>query len=104
MFTFGLIGLIAGSLFSRGWLSPRRGVLAVFGAFLTLIVYGGIMNFNSVLLFAPQPTWQMILTTYGLGLPFDLIHSAGTAFFLWIAALPLLEKLERVKSKYGLLN
>ncbi|NLF80419.1 MAG: ATP-binding cassette domain-containing protein, partial [Clostridia bacterium] len=104
MFTFGLIGLIAGSLFARGWLPPRRGWLAVFGAVITLVVYGGIMNFNSVLLFAPEPTWGMIITTYALGLPFDLIHAAGTAFFLWIAALPLLEKLERVKSKYGLLE
>lgn len=104
MFTFGLIGLIAGSLFARGWLPPRRGWLAVFGAVITLVVYGGIMNFNSVLLFAPQPTWGMIITTYSLGLPFDLIHAAGTAFFLWVAALPLLEKLERVKSKYGLLS
>ena len=37
------------------------------------------------------------------GFPVDCVHAAATVFFLWIAAEPMLEKLDRIKEKYGLL-
>ena len=37
-------------------------------------------------------------------LPYGLIHAAATVFFLWIAAEPMLEKLDRIKRKYGLME
>ena len=37
-----------------------------------------------------------------MGIPFDLIHAGGTACFLWLIAEPMIEKLERIKVKYGL--
>ena len=44
-----------------------------------------------------------VLKAYYLtGFPFDLVHAAATALFLWFGAEPMLEKLERVKRKYGL--
>jgi hypothetical protein len=46
---------------------------------------------------------ETILTTYSLGLPFNLIHSAATVFFLLILAKPMTEKLTRIKKKYGLI-
>ena len=33
----------------------------------------------------------------------DCIHAAATWLFLWLAAEPFLEKLDRVKEKYGLI-
>ena len=33
----------------------------------------------------------------------DCVHAFATALFLWFGAEPMLEKLERVKTKYGLL-
>jgi len=47
---------------------------------------------------------QMIKAALISGVPFDLIHAAATAFFLWFIAEPIIEKLERVKLKYGLIN
>ena len=32
----------------------------------------------------------------------DCVQAATTALFLWFVAEPVLEKLERVKKKYGL--
>ena len=34
----------------------------------------------------------------------DLIHGFGTALFLMIAAEPMLEKMDRIKVKYGLVE
>ena len=36
------------------------------------------------------------------GVPIDLVRAIGTFFFLWLGAEPMLEKLDRVKTKYGL--
>ena len=38
------------------------------------------------------------------GAPVDLVQATSTVIFLWILSRPLLEKLERVKRKYGLLQ
>ena len=44
------------------------------------------------------------MSYYVTGLPFNLVHAGATAVFLWLLGEPMLEKLERVKSKYGLLE
>ncbi|MGN0178023.1 MAG: energy-coupling factor transporter ATPase [Monoglobaceae bacterium] len=104
MFAFGIIGFIAGILFKKGFLRKTKASLCIFGGLATLIVYGGIMNPSSVIMWQEKPTAQMIVSAYAMGLPFDLIHAASTAFFLWFISEPMIEKLERVKLKYGLLD
>ena len=104
MFAFGIIGFLAGILFRKGLLSRSPSALAVFGGVTTLIIYGGILNPASVLMFQPSPTAQMFLISYLYGLPFDLIHAAASVIFLLILARPMLEKLDRIKAKYGLLE
>ena len=41
---------------------------------------------------------------YVSGLPMDLIHAAATVIFILIAAEAMLEKLDRIKVKYGLVE
>ena len=48
--------------------------------------------------------WEVIMAYYVSGLPMDLIHAAATVLFLLIAAEPMLEKLDRIKVKYGLVE
>lgn len=106
MFCMGIIGFLAGVLFRKGWLRRSRSSLCVFGAFCAIVIYGGIMNPASVLMWANADTltWQVLLTYYVTGFPMDCIHAAATVFFLWIAAEPMLEKLDRIKRKYGLME
>ncbi len=104
MFAMGLLGLAAGILYRKGVLRRGRLALSVFGALVTLFLYGGVMNPASILMYQPDPTWPMIWTAFLTGLPVDLVHAAATALFLWFLAQPMLEKLDRVKVKYGLLE
>ncbi len=104
MFSMGIIGFLAGVLFRKGWLRRTTGSLVAFGGFSAIVIYGGIMNFASAIMWGPQSlNRNIILSYYITGLPMDLIHAAATVIFLALAARPMLEKLDRVKTKYGLL-
>ena len=105
MFSMGIIGFLAGVLFRKGLLRRSRGSLATFGAFATVVIYGGIMNPAIALMYNSQTVnWQIILSYYVSGLPMDLIHAAATVIFILLAAEPMLEKLDRIKVKYGLVE
>ena len=104
MFAMGIMGLLAGVLFRKGLLHRERFSLCVFGGLVTFLIYGGIMNPASVLMYQPNPNWQMVLTAYITGVPADAIHALATAMFLWFLSEPMLEKLDRVKVKYGLIE
>ena len=104
MFAMGIIGFLAGLLFRRGLLRRSRVSLAVFGALAAIVVYGGIMNPVSALLWSQALNGAVLLTYYLSGFPMDLIQAIATFLFLWFAAEPMLEKLERIKVKYGLME
>lgn len=105
MFTMGMIGFLAGVLFKKGWLRRTRISLAVFGAFSAVIIYGGIMNPAAALMASSESiTLKTLVAYYITGLPIDLVHAFGTALFLMLAAEPMLEKMDRIKVKYGLIE
>ena len=104
MFAFGIIGFLAGVLFRKGVLLRTRLSLCIFGGISTFLIYGGIMDPASVLIFQANPNAEMFLTAYLSGLPFNMIHAIATVFFLWVAAPAMLEKLDRIKIKYGLIE
>ncbi|MBE7022147.1 MAG: ATP-binding cassette domain-containing protein [Ruminococcaceae bacterium] len=104
MFAFGAIGFIAGILFKKGFLRKTKASLCIFGFLATFIIYGGIINPASVIMWQNEITWDMIEAAYIMGIPFDLVHALGTAFFLWFISEPMIDKLERIKIKYGLVE
>ena len=104
IFSFGIIGFLAGILFTKGFLRKTRASLCSFGCLATLIIYGGIMNLSSVIMWQGKITTDMIISVYLMGLPMDVIHAVSTAFFLWFIAEPMIDKLERIKIKYGLVQ
>ena len=102
MFAMGIIGFLAGILFRKGVIRRTRGSLCIFGALATVIIYGGIMNPVAALIYARTISKELLLTYYITGLPVDLVHACATVLLLWFAAEPMLEKLDRIKVKYGL--
>ena len=104
MFAFGIIGFLAGILFRKGSIQCNRASLCVFGGLTAFVIYGGIMNSAMVLMYQDKPVWPMFAASILQGIPFDIVHAAATVMFLWLAARPLLEKLERIKVKYGLIE
>ena len=104
MFAMGIIGFLAGILFRKGWLQRSRGALCIFGALSAILIYGGILNPAAALIWAGELNWKILLTYYLSGFPFDCVQAAATVFFLWFGAEPMLEKLDRIKIKYGFME
>lgn len=104
MMSFGIIGFLAGCLAEVGIFKESKMRLCVFGGLATFLIYGGIMNPCSVIMFTPNPTKAAFIAAYISGFWFDMIHSAATVIFLWLLYAPMLKKLERVKKKYGLMK
>ena len=102
MFAMGIIGWLAGVLYRKGVLRRGRLSLCIFGVIASTIIYGGIMNPASALMWSNTINWKIILSYYVTGLPVDLVRAIATFFFLWLIAEPMLEKLDRIKTKYGL--
>lgn len=104
MFCFGIIGFLAGVLFQKGKLKKKKIPLCIFGGLSTFFIYGGIINIGSLLMFSSKFTIKGLIATYISGIPFDLVHSIATVFFLFILSQPMIEKLDRIKIKYGFIE
>jgi len=104
MFCFGIIGFLAGILYQRGLLKRGKFSLCIFGGLSTFLIYGGIINFGTFLMSGMPLTAEALLATYAAGIPFDLIHAASSVIFLFVLSRPMIEKLERIQIKYGMME
>ena len=88
----------------RNPFSARKVDLCIYGFLSVFLIFGGIMNPASILMAYGYITKKSLIAFYISGAPVDLVQATSTVIFLWILSRPLLEKLERVKRKYGLLQ
>lgn len=102
MFALGIIGFLAGLLFRKDEIKKNKTFLSVFGFLMTLVIYGGILNPASIIMWQNDITWDMIASSCIAGMPLDVVHAFATAIFLWFISEPMMEKLDRIKTKYGL--
>ncbi len=112
MFSFGIIGFLAGVLFSKS--KNRKGsreaewfhvlTLCIFGGIATLVIYGLLMDTSTVFMSSQKLTWQAFMAVYISGFPFNVIHAVSTVIFLFFLSLPMERKLDRIKKKYGILE
>lgn len=103
MFSMGLIGLLAGLLAAAGKeRMEKRSSLCLLGLISPLVIYGGIMNFASLLMMSYTINKESIIAIYLSGIPMDMLHAISTVVFLAVGGKPMLEKIERVKKKHGI--
>ncbi len=102
MLAMGLCGFLAGLLFRTLRLPRTRWTLCIFGALSALTVYGPLLNASTALLATGTLSWAGFLAYCASGFSMDAVHAAATFAFLWLFSVPMLEKLERVRRKYGL--
>ena len=90
--------------FKKADCQKKRLCLCIFGFFCTLIVYGFIMDTCTIMTMAFDTSTTGPLAYYISGLPFNIVYGTSTFFFLWVLANPMIEKLDRIKKKYGMME
>lgn len=107
IYAFGAAGLIVGVLLQRKRLPIDVVTLVLFTFFVTFIVYGGIMNFASMVTAMTVTevdsfSGGALKLLYISGLPYDLLHAGTASICILFLGKPMIRKLERIKIKYGI--
>ena len=104
MFALGLIGFLAGWLVEKNVLGESKTALLIFGAIMSFVVYGLVVDLWTVFgMGTGENLWQWAITVYTLALPFNIINTVATTIFLFFLAKPMVEKINRIKIKYGMI-
>ena len=104
MFAYGAGGLLAGFLFAKGRLPRKPVVMGVFGFLTTLLLVGPLLDTCSVFLELSVINVGTAWPRYVSGFWVNLSQGVCTFLTMVIFGNPLLEKLDRVKVQYGMME
>lgn len=102
MMGYGAAGLLAGFLYQKKILSRKPMVMGIFGFLTVLLLVGPILDTSSVFLKVPNLAWSTVLPFYVSGFFVNLSQGVCTFLMLVLLGNPLLDKLDRIKQKYGM--
>ena len=103
----GFIGVLFAVLIQRKSISVTNISIAVFTFIATFIIYGGIMNFAAMVTGmnmggAEGFSVSALKALYISGIPYDFMHASGATLSAFLIGKPMIEKIERIKIKYGI--
>ena len=102
MMAYGTAGLLGGWFYARGWVRRKPLMMAIFGFLCVLLVVGPLLDTCTVFLtlteITPATAWPLYLS----GLPVNTSQGLCTFLTILLLGKPLLEKLDRVKLKFGI--
>lgn len=109
LYTFGLLGIIISVILMRTRLSPNFITVTVFTFISVFVIYGGIMNFAAFVMNsfvggggAAYLSLENLKLLYITGAPYDAWHAFGASVCIFLFGDSLIQKLERVRIKFGL--
>ncbi len=101
MFSWGMIGFIAGLPRISKLLKKNRFVLALYGIFAG-VIYSLMMDVWTVLSVDNLFNLKRYLTVVTVSSPFMITYAVSNVIFLLLIIKPIGEKLDRIKIKYGI--
>lgn len=101
MFSWGMLGFIAGLRPIRKLLLKSRLALAIYGVFAG-VVFSLMMDIWTVLAIDGTYNASRYIAAVATSLPVMVIYAISNVVFLMLAIKPFGEKLERIKTKYGI--
>lgn len=104
MMAYGIGGFVAGLLFRKRGMKNKPGVLAVFGFLMIVLVVGPLLDLCTVFTSLTTLNWEGASLVFIRGFPLNVSHGIGCALTMLLFSRPLLEKLNRLKLKYGMLE
>lgn len=104
MMAFGAGGMLAGFCFAKNRLQKTPSVMAAFGFFSVVLWVGPLLDVSSVFLMITKISLSSAIVVMLSGLPVNLAQGVCTALVLLLFGKPLLDRLDRVQRKYGMLH
>ena len=104
MLGYGMAGFLAGFAFGKHRIPRKPVIMGIFGFLAVLLIVGPILDTSSVFLTLPQITARGALAIYLSGITVNLSQGLCTFLTILLFGNPLLEKLDRVKEKYGMME
>lgn len=102
MFGYGAGGMLAGFCFAKGRLPQKPLVMAAFGFLATILWVGPLLDCSHIFLMVSVINWDSIVAAFVSGFPVNLSQAICTVLVMLLFARPLLDKLDRIKVKYGM--
>lgn len=103
MMAYGAGGMLAGFLFAKNRLPRKPVVMGIFGLLAVAFFVGPLLDTCSVFLVLSKISLKGAMAFYVSGFAVNVNQAIATAAVLLFLGKPLLEKLDRVKTKYGIL-
>jgi len=102
MIAYGAGGMLAGYLFRQGKLPRKPLHMGIAGFLLVLVIIGPLLDTCSVFTAPVALSMKSTLAIYISGIAVNISQGISTFLVLSLLGKPLLEKLERVRMKYGM--
>ena len=104
MFGYGAGGMLAGFIYQKKLLPRKPVVMAIFGFIMCVVWIGPLLDLSSVFLMLAEINKEAVIATFVAGLPVNAMQGLCTVLVMLIFGKPFLEKLDRVKFKYGMME
>ena len=104
MLAFGVAGLVAGLLRKQKVLLEKPWAMGLTGFFTVFLAVGPLLDTCSVFLAANELNAEAVLGIYMAGVPVNLSQAVCTFLTLLLVGKPFLEKLDRIRVKYGMME
>ena len=104
MMAYGAGGMLAGFVFIKNKNPKKPWIMAIFGFFATVFWIGPLLDTSHIFIMMPEINISTITASLVSGFPVNVSQGICTALMMLIFGRPLLEKLDRVKLKYGMME
>lgn len=103
MIAYGAGGMLAGFVFIKNKIRKPL-VMAIFGFLASVLWIGPILDTSHVFIIMPEISFEAFAASLAAGFPVNVSQGISTAIMMFLFGRLLLEKLDRVKQKYGMLT
>ena len=104
MMAYGAGGMLMGFLFQKGKLPRKPILMGIIGFFGILLFVGPLLDTCTVFLAPISMNLKSILAIYISGFTVNISQGLSTFLVLFLLGNPMLEKLDRIKLKYGMME
>lgn len=105
MFAYGMGGFLAGILYKKGIIGEDKRIkTAIIGALIIMVIVGPILDTCTLFTMMSMVDSSSAAAIYIAGVPFNAVHALAVMLTLLLLTKPMMEKLNRIKIKYGMME